>query len=63
MAKADFNVKRGGAGRNNPNDSDIVYAISRPRRRSIDTLLLPTPSDSRDFFEKEYIKPSGILKQ
>jgi len=62
-AKADFNIKRAIPRRSDPNDSDDVYAISRPRRRSIDTLLWPSPQDSRDFFDKEYIQPSGILRQ
>ena len=62
-AKADFNIKRAIPRKSDPNDSDDVYAISRPRRRSIDTLLYPSPQDSRDFFDKEYIQPSGILRQ
>jgi len=37
--------------------------ISRPRRRSIDALLWPSPQDLRDRFDKEYIQPSFTLRQ
>ena len=62
-AKADFNLKPLVGRRGDPNDSGDEGAISRPRRRSIDALLWPSPQDVRNLFNKEYIQPSGALRQ
>ena len=48
--RSDFNL----AG---PNESDVT--LTRPRRRSIDSLLWPSSGEIRDLFELEHILPTG----
>ena len=62
-AKADFNLKQAVGRRGDPNHSGDEGTISRPRRRSIDALLWPSPQDVRDLFNQEHIHPSGTLRQ